>query len=61
MMWFFVLILWIAVSLVCLRCLNKDKNLGTDWNKLSKAWKIASLAALPVIYIVTVTIEEFEK
>ena len=61
MMTVLFIVLWLCVSLLCLRCINKDKDNEEEWLKLSIVYRTLTLPLIPVIYIALAGWEAIEK
>jgi hypothetical protein len=55
------LILWIAVSILCLRCTNKDKDAEAEWETTDLWIKVLVFLGMPIIYIMTAAVEAYKK
>jgi hypothetical protein len=54
-------ILWIAVSILCLRCTNKDNDAENEWKTTDHWIKVLVFLGMPIIYIATAIGEALEK
>lgn len=54
-------VLWVAVSLLCLRCLNKDKEIEEEWNNTNIWIRVLGFIFIPFLYVAATLSEAFKK
>lgn len=55
------IILWIAVSILCIHRLNADHDINDDWYTIVKWKRVLILPFAPLLYIALAGWEAFEK
>lgn len=60
-MWVILIIMWLCVAVLCIRCINLDKDMQNEWDEMSLLRKAFITPVVPVAYLLIAAFGAFEK